>query len=127
MWRIGPERQGRGFFSRRRGFGTLLRIVFNLTRGRPVSSKHPPTGDAIPQDLRLRDIGIDEEVELVRFDLPIHQAEALMERGLPPGCRVCPVRKSPSGDPIVMVDGVMLALRDEVAGCVCVKPASRDD
>lgn len=79
------------------------------------------------KDRRLRDVDIDEEVEVVRFELPIHQAEALMERGIFPGCRLCPVRKSPSGDPIVMVDGVMLALRHEVAGCVCVKPASLDD
>ena len=84
--------------------------------------------DDVPErELRLRDIGIDEEVEVVRFDLPVHQAEQLMERGIFPGCRLCPVRKSPSGDPIVMVDGVMLALRDEIAGCVCVKTSPRED
>ena len=79
------------------------------------------------EDLRLGDVNLDEEVEIVRIDLPVYQAEALMERGLLPGCRVCPIRKSPSGDPIVMVDGVMLALRREVAGCLCVKYAARSD
>lgn len=85
-----------------------------------ASDASTPSSDV---DRRLHDVALDEEVELVRFDLPEHQAEALMERGLLPGCRVCPIRRTPSGDPIVLVDGVMLALRQEVAGCVCVKPA----
>ena len=84
-----------------------------------------PLAPASVEDIRLGDVNLDEEVEIVRIDLPVHQAEALMERGLLPGCRVCPIRRSPSGDPIVMVDGVMLALRREVAGCLCVKYAAR--
>ena len=72
-------------------------------------------------DLRLADVDLDEEVELVRIDLPPEQMEPLLERGLLPGCRLCPIRRSPSGDPIVAVDGTVLALRREMAGCLCVK------
>jgi Fe2+ transport system protein FeoA len=74
-------------------------------------------------ELRLADIALDEEVELVRIDLPPEQLEPLFERGLLPGCRLCPVRRSPSGDPIVSVDGTVLALRREMAGCLCVRLA----
>lgn len=74
-------------------------------------------------ELRLDDIGLDEEVELVRIDLPADQLEPLLERGLLPGCRLCPVRRSPSGDPIVSVDGTIVALRREMAGCLCVRLA----
>jgi Fe2+ transport system protein FeoA len=86
-----------------------------------------PSGDASGQDaapavdLRLTDVSVDEIVELVRFEMPADQIEPLLERGVLPGCRVCPVRRSPSGDPIIDVDGVMLALRRETAGCICVK------
>ena len=62
-------------------------------------------------------------MELVRIDLPDSEAEPLLERGFMPGCSLCPVRKSPSGDPIVMVDGTLIALRREMAGCLCVKQA----
>jgi Fe2+ transport system protein FeoA len=51
----------------------------------------------------------------------VEELEPLLERGIMPGCRICPVRFSPSGDPIVMVDGVLLALRKETAGCLCVR------
>lgn len=72
-------------------------------------------------ELRLDDVGLDEEVELVRIDLPPEQMEPLLERGVLPGCRMCPIRMSPSGDPIVSVDGTVLALRREMAGCLCVR------
>jgi Fe2+ transport system protein FeoA len=72
-------------------------------------------------DLRLADVPLSETVELVRIDLPEHQAEPLLERGMLPGCSLCPVRRSPSGDPIVRIDGVLLALRREMAGCICVR------
>jgi hypothetical protein len=49
--------------------------------------------------------------------------EPLLERGMLPGCRICPVRLSPFGDPIVDVEGTMLALRKETAGCLCVRLA----
>lgn len=59
----------------------------------------------------------------MRIDLPDDQLEPLLERGMLPGCRLCPVRRSPFGDPIVMLDGTLLALRREMAGCLCVKRA----
>lgn len=72
-------------------------------------------------DLRLGDVPLKQMVELVSIDLPAEQAEPLLERGVLPGCRICPVRSSPSGDPIVSVDGSLLALRRETADCLCVK------
>ena len=74
-------------------------------------------------ELRLADIPLREMVELVRIDLPAEQMEALLERGVLPGCQLCPVRRSPAGDPVVMVDGSLLAIRREMAGCLCVKRA----
>lgn len=74
-----------------------------------------------PNDLRLGDIPLNETVELVHIDLPADQLEPLLERGVLPGCRICPVRSSPSGDPIVSIDGSLLALRKETAECLCVK------
>jgi len=72
-------------------------------------------------DLRLVDIEFDQVVELVKIDLPDEKLLPLLELGIMPGCHLCPVRHSPSGDPIVMVDGTMLALRRSVADCLCVK------
>jgi Fe2+ transport system protein FeoA len=72
-------------------------------------------------ELRLPAIPLRQTVELVRIDLPADQAEPLMERGVLPGCKICPVRSSPSGDPIVSVDGSLLALRKETAACLCVR------
>jgi len=73
------------------------------------------------EDLRLGDIPMRQEVELVSIDLPVELAEPLLERGVLPGCRICPVRSSPGGDPIVSIDGSLLALRRETAACLCVK------
>ena len=75
----------------------------------------------VQDDLRLGDIPLRETVELVRIDLPPEQAEPLFERGVLPGCRICPVRSSPAGDPILSVDGSLLAIRKETAECLCVK------
>ena len=72
-------------------------------------------------DLRLGDIPLLQEVELVSIDMPEDQAEPLLERGVLPGCKICPVRSSPGGDPIVSVDGSLLALRRETAACLCVR------
>lgn len=72
-------------------------------------------------ELSLAQVGLSQEVELVRIDLPVEEMEPLLERGILPGCRICPVRFSPSGDPIILVDGVLLALRKETAGCLCVR------
>lgn len=73
------------------------------------------------EDLRLGDVPLQQEVELVSIDLPVELAEPLLERGILPGCRICPIRSSPGGDPIVSIDGSMLALRRETAECLCVK------
>jgi Fe2+ transport system protein FeoA len=72
-------------------------------------------------DLRLADVPLQHTVELVHIDLPVDQAEPLLERGVLPGCRICPVRLSPAGDPIVSVDGSLLAIRRETADCLCVR------
>jgi Fe2+ transport system protein FeoA len=74
--------------------------------------------------LRLVDVPLREEVELVSIDLPADQAEPLFERGVLPGCKLCPVRNSPFGDPIISVDGALLALRRETARCLCVRRAA---
>lgn len=79
-----------------------------------------PSSEEEPE-LRLADIPLRQVVELVRIDLPSEQIEPLLERGVLPGCRLCPVRRSPFGDPVVDVDGSLLALRREVAGCMCVR------
>jgi len=78
------------------------------------------TGTAA-EDLRLADVPLRQTVELVRIDLPVNQAEPLLERGVLPGCRICPVRLSPGGDPIISVDGSLLAIRRETADCLCVR------
>ena len=82
---------------------------------------HSAIHDPATAELRLVDITLREVVELVRIDLPADQMEPLLERGLLPGCQLCQVRRSPSGDPIVMVDGTLLAIRREVARCLCVR------
>lgn len=71
--------------------------------------------------LRLADCAIREIVELIGIDLPDDQAECLLERGVVPGCSLCAVRHSPAGDPIVQVDGTLLAMRREMAGCLLVR------
>lgn len=76
-------------------------------------------------ELRLGDIPLRQEVELVSIDMPAHEAEPLLERGVLPGCRICPVRSSPGGDPIVSIDGSLIALRRETADCLCVRILSR--
>ena len=91
--------------------------------GRSPSRDAPAGGGRIASggELSLADIPLQTEVELVRIDLPHDQLEPLLERGMLPGCRLCPVRRSPFGDPIVMLDGTLLALRREMAGCLCVR------
>ena len=85
-----------------------------------MSRGHPPIHTATANELRLADVPLRETVELVRMDLTPDEMEPLLERGILPGCRLCPVRRSPAGDPIVMVDGSLLAIRRELAGCLCV-------
>jgi Fe2+ transport system protein FeoA len=89
---------------------------------RPHETARPSeSSEESEAELRLADIPLRQVVELVRIDLPSDQLEPLLERGMLPGCRLCPVRRSPSGDPIVDVDGSILALRREMAGCLCVR------
>ena len=64
-------------------------------------------------------------VELKHIDLPPDEAEPLFERGVLPGCRICPIRSSPSGDPIVSIDGSVIALRRETADCLFVRIISQ--
>ncbi len=71
--------------------------------------------------LRLSEVPLDEVVELESFDLPGGELEPLLERGVLPGCRIRMVRRSPFGDPVVDVEGTMLALRRETAHCLCVR------
>ena len=85
------------------------------------STSEPEAGGLPLGALRLRDIPLRETVELTHIDLPLELAEPLLERGLLPGCLICPVRSSPSGDPIVSIDGSILALRKETAACLCVR------
>ncbi len=77
-----------------------------------------------PRRLRLADIPLGQMVELEEMELPESDLEALLERGVLPGCRLCPVRMSPFGDPIVNVEGTLLALRREMASCLCVRLAA---
>ena len=93
-----------------------------MARSRRLPTVTPAPAPAEgPAELRLSDVPLRQVVELVRIDLPLDQIEPLLERGLLPGCQVCPVRRSPSGDPIVTIDGALLALRRETAGCLCVR------
>jgi Fe2+ transport system protein FeoA len=74
-----------------------------------------------PSLVRLVDCAMKEIVELIHIDLPEEQAECLLERGVVPGCSLCAVRRSPGGDPIVQIDGMVLAMRREMAGCLFVR------
>ena len=97
-------------------------MVDLAARALPVVGQEPQAG---PTELRLGDIPLRQEVELVHIDLPAAQAEPLFERGVLPGCRICPIRSSPGGDPIVSIDGSLIALRRETADCLCVRILSR--
>lgn len=83
-----------------------------------------PTVTAPSDRTWLVDIPLGEVVELVAMELPAADMEALLERGVLPGCLMCPIRRSPFGDPIVDVEGTRLALRREMAGCLCVRRAA---
>jgi len=100
-------------------------------RVRPRKKNVPPVEPGITirngrAELRLGEIPLRETVELVRLDLPAHEMEPLLELGLMPGCMICPVRKSLFGDPVLLVNGALIALRREMAGCICVKRSEPD-
>lgn len=90
-----------------------------------AATLHEPDTTTTPESdgqlLRLREVPLRRTVELVRIDLPTDTMVPLLERGIVPGCRMCPLRRSPSGDPILLVDGVVIALRREMADCLCVR------
>ncbi len=72
----------------------------------------------------LADVALREEVILVRIDVAGEDVEPLLERGIVPGCILCPVRHAPAGGPTVYrVDGALVALRRETASCLCVRSA----
>ena len=96
------------------------KIEAELRRASAAASE--PSPDAMV-DVRLGEIPLREMVELIRIDLPSDQMEPLLELGLMPGCQVCPVRRSLFGDSVLMVDGALIALRRETAGCLCVRRA----
>ena len=101
--------------------GRTLRGWYARVRG--LSSSEPQFfGD----DLRLVDVALGERVSLIRLDMPHAEIEPLLERGILPGCDLCPIRRSPSGDPIIEVDGSVLVVRREVAACFCVQLAGQD-
>lgn len=79
-----------------------------------------------PTLVRLADCPMREMFELVHIELPEDQAESLLERGVVPGCSLCAARQSPAGDPIVQVDGMLLAMRREMAGCLLVRRLAAD-
>lgn len=77
-----------------------------------------------PADRRLADVPLEEEVVVVRMEVAGEDIEPLLERGIVPGCKVCPVKHSPAGGPTVYrVDGHLIALRRETASCLCVRSA----
>ncbi len=72
----------------------------------------------------LADVPLDEEVVLVRMDVDGEDIEGLLERGIVPGCKLCPVRHAPAGGPTVYrVDGDLIAMRKDIASCLCVQSA----
>lgn len=61
------------------------------------------------------------EVELVEIDLSEDEAAPLLDSGIVPGCSLCRLRSTPSGDAVVSADGVSFAMRKETARCLWVK------
>ena len=107
--------------------GCMIRTLVNRWKGTPTAEAACPLV-AEEAELRLGEIGLDELVELVRIDLPHDELEPLLELGLLPGCQLCPVRRSPFGDPVLRVDNnALIALRREMAHCLCVRRAAASD
>ncbi len=88
-------------------------MLVDTSGGLPTVS--PNALEGATEELHLGQVPLRQMVELVSIDLPPDQAEPLLERGILPGCRMCPVRWSPAGDPIISIDGSLLALRKETA------------
>ena len=73
---------------------------------------------------RLTDCAMRQTVVLIGIDLPDRETEYLLERGVIPGCTLCTWRHTPTGDPIVRVDGMLLAMRREMAERLLVQDAA---
>jgi len=69
----------------------------------------------------LMDVPLRQAVELERIDAPSDEVEPLLERGILPGCQLRRIRNSPAGDPIIAVEGTLLALRRESAAQLFVR------
>ena len=67
------------------------------------------------------------EMELVEIGLSPEEAAPLLDSGIVPGCSLCRVRATPSGDTVVSADGVCFALRKETARLLWVKPQAECD
>ena len=84
------------------------------------------TGTEKGAGLRLDDMPVGEDVELESMELPEGEMASLMERGVMPGSRIRLVRRSPFGDPVIRVDGTVLAVRRELASCLVVRPLDEE-
>lgn len=99
----------------------LLQLASGLvrrTRAAQRSARAPARTDGV---LDLGQVPLGETVELVQLEVPEEALGPLLDHGLLPGCRICPVRRAPSGDPVLLVDGTLIALRRETAACLCVR------
>jgi ferrous iron transport protein A len=75
------------------------------------NSSQPEFPSATLLDLRRGDAGI-----LDKIDLPVDDAQRLMELGFLPGTRITAGLSAPGGDPrVFQVDGSEIALRRETA------------
>lgn len=90
----------------------------------PEAADGGPDETGAGSDLRMSEVPVGVEVELLRIEAREALLEPLLERGFLPGCRLCTVRRAPSGDPILRLDGTVLALRRETAACLCVRLAA---
>lgn len=63
----------------------------------------------------LMDVSPHQEAELVSIELAAKEAAVLLDSGIVPGCSICRLQASPSGDPVVSADGVCFAMRKETA------------
>ena len=93
-----------------------MQLSGNNTQPETLSAKLP----ASLMDLRRGDVAI-----LDRIDLPVDDAQRLMELGFLPGTRVTAGLSAPGGDPrVFQVDGSEIALRRETARRLKIRPAA---
>ncbi len=74
--------------------------------------------------ISLSKLGLRQEGVIVRLDLPEPDARRLMELGFLPGSTVSRQRRAPLGGPDVFrIDDADIALREETAVRIWVRPA----